>query len=233
MQLGDYTSGEYLKRNPDWHVGESAWKSALIFDLLNRHNLHPGRVCELGCGAGEVLRQLQLRIGEGCRFDGFDISPVALRIASERANRNLSFELISPNELPTSSHYDVLLMLDLLEHIEDCFGLLRRVAGLAEHKILHIPLDLSVQTILRPNGLIKVRDWYGHLHYLSKETALRMLADVGYEVIESRYTPRAIGLPAVEFTRKLAKLPRRILSALNEDLAARVLGGWSLLVLAR
>jgi len=29
-----YTSGEYLKKNPTWHVGESPWKAREIMRMM-------------------------------------------------------------------------------------------------------------------------------------------------------------------------------------------------------
>jgi hypothetical protein len=50
---------------------------------------------------------------------------------------------------------------------------------MARHKLFHIPLDLSVQAAIRKNGLLTRRDNFAHLHYFTKETALRTLTDVG------------------------------------------------------
>jgi len=32
-----YTSGEYLKKNPTWHVGESPWKAREIMRMMGAH----------------------------------------------------------------------------------------------------------------------------------------------------------------------------------------------------
>jgi hypothetical protein len=55
-------------------------------------------------------------------------------------------------------------------------------------------LDLSVQAVLRKNGLLLRRDHHAHLHYFTKETALRTLTDVGYQLVDYFYTPRCIEL---------------------------------------
>jgi hypothetical protein len=73
---------------------------------------------------------------------------------------------------------------------------------------------------------------YEHLHYFTKETALRTLTDSGYEVLDSFYTPRSIELGTTP-GQMLLKLPRKLLFASHKDFAARLLGGFSFLVLAR
>ena len=227
-----YISGEYLKRNPHWHVGESPWKAKHILRMLRKNSLSPEFICDVGCGAGEVLKQLQDQLGGSCRFVGYDISSDALELSQTRANETLEFKL-ADILLEDSPRFDLLLLLDVLEHLEDYFTLLRGIKDRAEYKIFHIPLDLSVQTVLRRSGLTKVRDSYGHLHYFNKEIALRLLSELDYHVIDYYYTARAIEQPTRELIRNLLKLPRKLLFAIHQDLAASILGGWSLLVLAK
>src|SRR5439155_16224430 len=124
-------------------------------------------------------------------------------------------------------------MLDVVEHLEDCFCFLRALKPKGRYKIFHFPLDISVQTVIRPDGLLHIRNAYGHIHYYTKELALRTLQDTGYEVIDYFYTPRALEIPTKQVKRRMLQLPRKLLFSINQDLAARTLGGFSLLVLAR
>jgi hypothetical protein len=98
--------------------------------------------------------------------------------------------------------------------------------------VLHIPLDLSVQAVARPGRLLVERQLSGHLHYFTKETALATLADVDYHVLNYFYTAGTIDLRVKSLKSRLVKLPRRLLYALNHDWAVRLLGGYSLMVLA-
>ena len=88
-----YTSGQYLKLNPEWHVEESPWKARHILRILRKNSLSPKFICEVGCGAGEVLKQLQAQLDSSCRFVGYDISPYALELCRTRANARLEFKL--------------------------------------------------------------------------------------------------------------------------------------------
>lgn len=227
-----YIKGEYLEKNPTWHVEESPWKAQQILRMLARHKLSPKTICEVGCGAGEVLRQLQEQLDDESLLWGYDISPQAFALAQTRANARLQFKLADITQEPRV-FFDLILILDVIEHLEDYFTFLREIKPRGTYKILHIPLDLSVQTIIRSQALLKVRESYGHLHYFSKESALQVVQDVGYEIIDYCYTARAIDLPSDELNRNLLKWPRRLLCAVHPVLAARLLGGWSLLILAR
>lgn len=129
--------------------------------------------------------------------------------------------------------YDLLLLIDVLEHMENPFDFLRRVASRANWLVLHIPLDLHAQGALRNSPLLRAYHQTGHLHYWNKDLALAFLREVGLEVIQWEYSAGAIELPATWVGQKLARWPRRFFFALAPDLAVRTLGGYSLLVLAK
>ncbi len=226
-----YLEGEYLAKNPQWHVEESPWKAKQVLRMLRQNDLTPKSICEVGCGAGEVLSQLQKNLSRECVFWGYDISPQALELARSRANEKLQFELADFRS-GSDVFFDLILVLDVIEHLEDYWSFLRQLKPTSRHKIFHIPLDLSVQTVFRQRALLKRRDLYAHLHYFTKETALQTLRDAGYEVLDYFYTPRSIELGA-ELGEKLLSLPRRLCFAIHQDFAARLLGGFSLLILAR
>jgi len=226
-----YTDGTYFEKNPEWHSDESPFKAAQILRMLERHRLKPKSIAEVGCGAGEVLKRLQGKMNSDCRFWGYDISPQALKMCESRANERLQFKLadISQEE---GTFFDMILVLDVIEHVEDYFSLLRGMRPRSDLKIFHFPLDLSVQAVLRKRGLLKRRELYGHIHYFTNETALETLQDTGYQVLDHFYTPRCIEL-AKETIQKIARLPRIICFGIHQDLTVRILGGYSLLVLAR
>jgi len=231
LERNIYTDGEYLKKNPIWHIEESPFKVDQILKMMERNRLRPKTICDVGCGAGEVIKLLQEKMDVACRFWGYDISPQAMEMCQSRANERLQFKLV---DICQEEHtfFDLILVLDIVEHVQDYFGLLNGIRSKSELKIFHIPLDLSVQTVLRKKGLLKRREVHGHIQYFSKETALETLKDVGYEILDYFYTPRCIELGEGTL-QKLARLPRRVGFAIHQDLTVRMLGGYSLLVLAK
>jgi len=226
-----YTDGAYLEKNPLWQIDESPFKVKQILRMMEKNHLQPKTICEVGCGAGEVLKLLQEKMDNECRFWGYDISPQALEMCASRANERLQFKLadISQEE---DTFFEMILVLDVIEHVEDYFEFLNRIRSKGGLKIFHIPLDLSVQAVLRKRGLLKRREMFGHIQYFTKETALQTLKDVGYELLDYFYTPRCIEL-GKEPAQKIARLPRQICFAIHQDLTVRILGGFSLLVLAQ
>jgi hypothetical protein len=227
-----YTTGKYLENNPGWHVGDSPWKVEQILKMLRKHNLHPGMVCEIGCGAGEIISRLHEELGDA-RCSGYEISPQAFELCSTKQKEGLRFVL--GDLLETEEKFNLLLCIDVFEHVPNYLSFLERLRGHAENFIFHIPLDLSLLSILRPPRLEKVRYGVGHLHTFTQESALSVLKDTGYEVTDSFLTAGGMELAKNQrrFRTVLANLPRRLIGGFNQRLAARLLGGYSLLVLAK
>jgi len=227
-----YKDGSYLKNNPTWHEGDSSWKSKQITKLLRRNSIVPSKLCEVGCGAGEILNCLVIEYGDGVVFSGFDISPQAFEICRKKEKKNLHFFMKDLFEEKDFT-FDVIMSIDVFEHVDDYFGFLRKLKNKGTYKIFHIPLDLSVQTVFRSFPILKGRSSIGHIHYFTKETALATLEDTGYEVIDYFYTSGSTELPNRGWKANLLKVPRIIFFSLHQDLAVRILGGYSLLVLAK
>lgn len=227
-----YTDGSYLASTGSWHEQDSPWKARQVKAMLERNGLKPKTICEIGCGAGEILNWLSQALPGDVQFTGYEISPQAYELCRTRANSRLGFRLGDLLE-EESGPYDVVMAIDVFEHVEDYLGFLRRLKDKGRHKIFHIPLDLSVQSVLRASPILKLRRDVGHLHYFTKETALKTLEHAGYEIVDHVYTATAVELPDRGWKANLMKLPRRALFALSPDWAARLFGGYSLMVLAR
>jgi len=178
-----YTDGDYLRKHPSWHVEDSPWGATQILKMVQRNNLNPQTVCEIGCGAGEILRQLQLNLNAESEFGGYEISPQARELFRKRANERLHFKFhdILHEE---NVYFDLILCIDVIEHIENYFSFLRNIQAKSKYKIFHVPLDVSVQSVLRRNKLVKERNKSGHIHYFTKEIANKALMELGYNVID-------------------------------------------------
>lgn len=227
-----YMDGGYLECNPTWHAEDSPWKSANILKMILRNRLDPKLVCEVGCGAGEILNQLSLKLDPGVEFHGYEISRQAYEICSAKSKSNLKFFMGDFTNIEIDRPYDLILAIDIIEHIEDYYGFLRTIRSRGKYKLFHIPLDLSVLSVFRVVPLADVRKQCGHIHYFTREMALSALTDAGYTIVDSFFTHRSIELEPKFLKTRLARLPRKLLFSINEDFGIRLLGGGSLMVLA-
>jgi hypothetical protein len=128
-------------------------------------------------------------------------------------------------------HADLVLCLDVAEHVADDVGLLRGLSRIGPRLIVRSPLDLSVLDILRPKRLMSARDRYGHLHAYTRRLALGRVEEAGWTVEASRLhriPPRTVTL-----RERVADTVRRGAFRLAPRATVDTLGGWSLLILAR
>ncbi len=227
-----YEDGTYLQHNPSWHEEDSWWKAQKIKKIIQRNHLSPTTICEVGCGAGEILNQLLEQLSGDIEYVGYEVSPQAFELCRTKLKNRLTFvfrNLLEENE----RFFDLVLAIDVFEHVDDYLGFLRKLKTKGQYTIFHIPLDVSVQTVLRGWPLIWNRQHLGHLHYFTKDTALAALRDTGYEVIDHFYTSWALELPNRAWRRRLLRIPRKSMFMLSEDLAVRLFGGYSLMVLTK
>jgi SAM-dependent methyltransferase len=100
----------------------------ILSDYLTRYGAVPkgARILEIGCGTGHNLPMLST-FGE---VDAIEIDPAARAIASERLGRPVGDAPLP--ELPgvARGSYDLVAVLDVVEHIEDDVAALRGMASL-------------------------------------------------------------------------------------------------------
>ena len=224
---------DYLNKNPDWHADDAPFKAGWIKKIVDgRFSLENKRVADIGCGSGEILVHLKALFPH-TYFEGYDISEAAYSIAKKKQDPpHLSFfhaDLLECD--PTQTKYDLILCIDVFEHIPDYYKFLSELRNHSIKFVFHIPLELSVQTILRSKGLTSYREQYNHLHFFNRVLALQILKDCGYSIIEWQYTPSALVLPGRNLKSFLLRLPRRFVYFLHEDFCSSLLGGFSLMVL--
>lgn len=225
--VNQYDDGRYRQHNADWHDQDASWKALQIVDLLSSVALQPASVCDVGCGTGGVLANLS-RFLPHATMVGFEPSQDAVQLANE-LHPDVDVQS-DPRVL--DRHFELALVLDVFEHVEDYLGFLRRISSLASAYIFHIPLDMTAQMVLRSSPILSARQSVGHLHYFSRDTAIATLRDTGYVVDEMKYTRPDLAMSRRSWRSAVAWLPRRLAFRLAPDLAVRTLGGASLLVLA-
>jgi SAM-dependent methyltransferase len=235
-----YFDGSYLDKNLTWDREDALWKAEKAFSIITDYNLQPSTICEVGCGSGDILVHLA-KFLPNAHMTGYDISPQASKFWNDefqtkilsdiKGDRKINF-ILGNFHLKNENNYDLLLMLDVFEHVPNPFQFLEDTRKHAKYFIFHIPLDLSVSSVLRGKSLMHVREKVGHLHFYTKDLALATLEDSGYEILDWRYTGVSLTLPNRLFKTKIISPIRKIFYSLNHDLFARVFGGETLLVLA-
>ena len=228
-----YLDGTYLRHNPDWDRRDAEWKALLVLNILKDSQIEPATICEVGCGSGDILRSLHTWL-PSARLVGYDISPQLgefWRNQESTAKSGIEFHL-ADFHAQNNSRFDVLLMIDVFEHVRDPFTFLEDSRRHADKFVFHIPLDLSAIGVARKYPLLNVRQSVGHLHSYTKDLALATLTDCGFKIIKWRYSGASLNMPNRSLRTRIAGLPRCIGALIDKDWSVRVFGGETLVVLA-
>ncbi|CAN5858416.1 hypothetical protein BH11BAC7_BH11BAC7_07650 [soil metagenome] len=224
-----YNDETYLKNNPTWHEEGALFKTEKIISLLTRHSIPLKTICEIGCGSGEILVQLEKRLPQEIQFTGIDISKDAMAIAKKKETQKIKFEL--KDIAQETRVFDLLLVIDVIEHIDNYFQFLDTINSKGNYTLFHIPLDMSVWTLYREKMLIESKNRVGHIHNFTEDFILSILADHGFEPVDKLYTEPVFETSS--FKQKIANAIRKFLFFFNEKFATKFMGGYSVLVLCK
>ena len=228
-----YVNGEYFKNNPEWDIADAGWKTAVILDLLKQNNINPTEVIEIGCGAGGNLAELAKHDAGIKKLTGYDISPHAIELARKNESGRIHFinEDLTAND---NINTDLMLVIDVVEHVDDFYGFLRKLKTKSKYFVFHIPLDLSCRTVMKPHVMLQQRQSVGHIHYYTREMVEWALQDTGYTIIDWVYTKPVVDVqPPDSVKRFIKKTLRNISFAIHKEWSVKKWGGYSIMALAK
>lgn len=228
----DYSSGDYLAENPTWHAEDAPWKAAHILRGLGEAEINPRTFLDVGCGAGHVLTELARLLPKGRRFVGIDVAEQAVGMAQANPrDARVTFRVTSLTEV--KERFDAVLLIDVIEHVRDFFALLIQAQRCGDYVIAHVPIEMNVSSVLRRRSLRLARQSVGHIHHFNVDTITAALIETGFDVVHTHYTAGATQLPAKTWKQRLAAILRRPVAFASEEVAAHILGGYSLLIVAK
>ena len=135
-----YEGELYAEKNPTWHEEDAPWKAGHIERMIKRNKIPNDTMCEVGCGTGEILLTLG-KAFPAATLSGYEISPQSFSRAVQKETPSTKFylkDLLSESDL----HFDLVLAIDVIEHVEDYISFIKKLKTFATFKIFHIPLDL-------------------------------------------------------------------------------------------
>jgi len=152
-----YRADDLLQSRIDWLAIELGGGVHPKHRIMRYHDyfvdrVRPGeRVLDVGCGKGELAFDLAERAG--ARVTGIDLSAESLVFARDRfSSPRLEFIHADAREWVPQDTFDVVVLSNVLEHIADRVGFLRRLSELARPSrfLIRVPvLERDWQVILR------------------------------------------------------------------------------------
>lgn len=86
----------------------------------------PKTVLDVGCGEGNTAAYLKEKFG--AEVTGIEINAEAAAVARKKLDHLLHGSIEDAHDLP-ANHFDLILCLDILEHLIDPWAVLKRLAG--------------------------------------------------------------------------------------------------------
>jgi 2-polyprenyl-3-methyl-5-hydroxy-6-metoxy-1,4-benzoquinol methylase len=159
-----------------------------VADAMGAYASRGRRLLEVGANVGLFLAVARDR---GWDVRGIEPSKWAVEQGVERFGVPLRRSTVEELNEPAGSA-DVLVMLDVLEHLVDPLDALRRLRSVLDDEGL---LVLSTVNVSGLHGRLRGERWpwfiRSHLHYFTPETLCAMLARAGYRTVGWETVPRS------------------------------------------
>jgi Methyltransferase domain len=225
-----YIDGNYLDNTKTWHIEDSPYKAQIVEQSIRVNNIIFQNCADVGCGAGLVVELLSKSYPES-NFTGYELSQDVDTFWSSRAVRN-NLKYSHSDITASVKKHDLVLCLDVFEHIEDYYLFLRKMSKIGDTFIFNVPLDMCVAKLVT-SGLKKARREVGHLHYFNRFTAIETIRDSGYEIVSADLCVAFLKNPPRNIRQAIA-LPFRLFSLMfGKSWSATIFGGMSLLIVAK
>ena len=164
------------------------------FNLINRKNgfLKDLKILDIGCGGGLISEPLARLGGEVTGIDASEKNIKVAKLHSKKNNLNINYLNKSPEQLNNSEKFDIVLNLEVVEHVENvdlyiksCSNLLKKngimfTATLNRTIVSYIKAIVGAEYILRwlPIG---THDWN---KFIKPEELEKKLSSANFSTID-------------------------------------------------
>jgi len=172
-------------------IGRKNFTYRLLLQTIEPHLVNKKEVLDIGCGAGTLSFYLA---SKDIQATGVDISIRAIEACGITAKRlrlekNTDFKVLDFSKESIERKFDLVLCLELLEHLEDDKLAIKKIYENLEDNGVVIISTPSKNAPLYKLGLTKREDKRsGHLRRYTMEELTGLLKDAGLKIIETRKT---------------------------------------------
>jgi SAM-dependent methyltransferase len=226
-----YSKGEYDIADQD-----GPWKARYMYDVVkaipDKQSIR--KYADLGCGKGGVLRHLvELLKESGFPLEtivGYDISPFHDFVQQA----SLEIEFKQQDFLESKDDFDLVTIIDVLEHISCPQDYLAGVGCRARYVAVYIPMDDRLSVLLANQYNYRIQH-VGHISFWNPSSALNLISASGLQPLRCSFTGPGFLSPSgrERLIQKFAIPFRFVIGAISPGLAAVTVGGYSLAVLCR
>jgi len=226
----DYKKDYYVKNN-NFHRENKNEKISEIIKILENKD-KPKSVLDIACGAGDILKIIAKKYNIE-RGVGIDISKLAIKEARKDLDKNQNLEFLEMDifNYKINNKFDLALMMDIVEHIEDDKNFLEFISNLANSFIIKVPIEnvfinkfLKFISFGKINACNETYEKYGHIHHYSRKDFIDLLKQIEFfEIIEIN------NMPMPKRSRILWEIVRILglpIWFLNQKIYQKIIGGF-------
>lgn len=224
LDKGLYAKNEYINRNPSLHQEDSSWKvskiTPLIMKAMKNIDKEEINLLDIGGGAGQILKMVSKNIEDkhDRKVNNFalDLSPGILEIQKEN-NPGLKClnEDICNNSLK-DKEIDIILMIDVLEHIPNDDVALKELRRIFDFAILKVPLENNMYskllTFLKRN---KSREQVGHINFYTLNELKSLISNNG-EIVDLYFTNVFKFYRSSEYYKKRLRMADKLINIIGD-----------------
>jgi 2-polyprenyl-3-methyl-5-hydroxy-6-metoxy-1,4-benzoquinol methylase len=179
-------------KETNYHNKDKSYFGTTRTDILSMIPAHSNKVMEVGCGDGSTLSYLK---NNGfCKWAyGVELFPEAAKTASSRIDEVYHSNIEAMDLTIEESSLDLILCLDVLEHLVNPFKIIKYLHKLltpngliiasipnVRHKSVVAPLLLQGKWEYKDEGILDST----HLRFFVKETAIELMTSSGLKLEE-------------------------------------------------
>jgi len=206
--------------------------------------LRDKKVLDVGCGGG--FYSLACAKRECKDITLVDLSFVCVKAAKLSLRENTSFDseglIVNATNLPfRNESFDFVLCIDLIEHVEKDYVLLREVRRILKDRgimLLATQNSNSINYVLEApiqRYVLKNRNWMGwdptHVRFYNPKCLCRLLGNCGFlpvKIAGTYFVPYLLALWLRRVSKRVSKMVYRMLMMFNEKLEQNKKGFWNL-----
>lgn len=191
----------YIKENPTLHIEDSQDKVNIISEaikyLIEEYSFIPKRIIDAGAGGQIILRKVidNLKSKTNSNIDGLAIDISSSILKHSPKYKDICKLRADITNLPLKSNtFDLLLMIDLLEHTKNPEKVIKESLRVSKYVIIKTPLEKSLYTQLKggKSRLNYLKNKYGHIHHFDFSMIQKILHNnkivwLKYMKIPNRY----------------------------------------------
>jgi ubiquinone/menaquinone biosynthesis C-methylase UbiE len=196
-----YSTGEYIRKNPTLDAEDTTWKITKIIPLVdeftNQFSEAKVKILDVGGGAGLFLKGISDYLSsKNIRVEQYalDLSMEMLRIQKEN---NPDIKTFFEGSIEKTSfdgkEIDLVLMIDVIEHVPDAVQALKELSRISKYAIFKVPLENNLYynflNLIKTGGLRRyITEKVGHINFYNFKELKKQIATHTGEIIRYYFT---------------------------------------------